>query len=172
MTVSYDLAEGIAQAMVDYIESAQTVKLAAVDARYTTALSLADFTVRFGDVYQRREALDVYPILYVSPLRARLDATVGGLTRSAMVEHSFTFIILAYQPDAGGETPTETLKRSLMRYSVAVLEMLIESHNGTTRPWEWGTGAPTEVQYRSFPGENAYFGLASIQINCQYMEVA
>ena len=169
---SYDLAETVAQSMVDYIETAQTAKLTAVDARYSSDLDLEDMTVRFGDVYQRREPLDVYPILYVSPTRTRIEPTIGGLGQSAIVEHSFSYVVLTHEADGDGELVTERLKRRLMRYMVAVLELLIESHNGTTRPWEWGTGAATEIQYRAYPGENAYLGLAALQITTEIGEVA
>lgn len=172
MTVSYDLCEGMAQAVADYIEASQVAKLAAVDARYSTVIGLEAMTVRLGDVYQRREPLDVYPLLYVAPQRVVLEPVNAGLLRGAEAVSYFAFIVVAYVPDVDSGTPTERLKRQLMRYCVAVLEMLVESQNGTTRPWEWGTGGPTEVQFRSYPSDNAYIGLAAIQVPVQTVEVA
>ena len=169
---TYDLAEGIAQAMVDYIASAQTAKIAAVDARFATVLGLRDFTVRLGPLYQRAEALDVYPLLYVWPQRIRIEPHNAGLGSAAEMFHTFNYVVVAHQPDAGGETPTETLARALMRYMTAILEMVIESRNGTTRPWEWGTGDAPEVQYQYMPAERTYFGVAGLRIGCQIGEAA
>jgi hypothetical protein len=169
---TYDLAEAIADATIDYIEGAQTVKLAEVDARYTTAVGLREFTVRLGDIDQEREPIDAYPLLYVSPIKAEIVASVGGLSRSALVTNSFSFIVIAYGTDTTSERPAESMKRALMRYAVAVLEMLVEGQAAEGWTWEWGTGGTTQVQYRTYQTPSAYLGVAAIETTVDVAEVA
>ena len=172
MSVTYDLAEAIADAAITYIKSAQTAKLAVVEARYATAMGLTDMTVRLGDVYQGQEPGDAYPVLYVSPVKTALEPGPGGLLRGAVATHTVTFLIVAYRPDLAGEMPAESLKRALMRYAAAVIEMLIEGQAADSWGWEWGTGATTQVQYRTFQAPSAYLGVAAIEATVVAVEVA
>lgn len=172
MTVTYDLAEKIADGVAAYIEGAQATKLAAVDARYATAVGLTDFHVRVSDVDYAREPLDQFPLLFVSPQRARMEPPTAGLAHGAMTEHLFQFVMVHSPADSTTETTGERMKRWALRGAVAVLEMLVESYDATTRPWEWGTGDTTEIQYRTFTAATRSVSVAVIQATCLVAEDA
>lgn len=174
---TYDLVEGIADAVIAYIEANQAAKLTAVEARYTTPVGLTDFTVRMGDVDQEREPEDAFPLLYVSPTRTRLVPSLGGLERACQAEHGFTFAAIVWRPtEQATEMPAETMKRATMRYAVALVEMLIESR--ATTGYEWATlasdmsGGGTDVQYRTYKTPTGYLGMVAIQSTTVVAEVA
>jgi hypothetical protein len=174
--MAWTMAEAVADNVMAYIASAQTAKVAAVAARYSApSLTMPVFVeVRHSDPDQEREPQ--FPVLYVVPESSTMDPGPGGFRRGSIVDHRFLFFVMVAHPGTASETPAETVARLTKRYVVAVLEMLAEYYNGTTRPEEWGTGgAGISVSYDPIArtaGGAEYLGSATISIGCLVHEGA
>lgn len=173
--MAWTMAEAVADNAITYIESAQAAKLAAVAARYTgTVLTMPSFVAtRQSDPDQEREPQ--FPVLYVVPESATMETGPGAWRRGGWVDHRFLFFVFAMHYGANSETPAETCARLTKRYVVALLEMLAEYWNGTTRTEEWGTGGEIRVSYDPIArvaSGSEYLGSATIEIGCRVHEGA
>jgi len=170
------MAEAVADNVMAYIGTAQVAKLADVVARYAApALPMPAFVaVRHSDPDQEREP--EFPVLYVVPTDSALEPGPGGFRRGVIVDHRFAFFVVVSYPGTASETPAESVARLTKRYVVAVLEMLAEYWNGTTRTEEWGTGeGGIRVSYDPIARVSSgaeYLGSATIEIGCQVHEGA
>lgn len=170
---SYELVEAIATATESYIEAGIAAKVAAVDARYSTSAGLTTFgAVYVSEMDLAREPLDLFPILWIAPSRSTLSPVVGGLGAGFEAEHVFDLVIVDYHAGSSTESPAVVLKRRLMRYVVALVELLAESHNATTRPWDWGTGRDVEIEYETLKAGKTgeYLGVALVRAACRVGE--
>lgn len=152
-----------------YIAANQTAKLADVASRSEYAakpVTLRDFqALRLSD--PDRESVAAFPVLFMVPDGIGLDPGPAGLRRGWIGTASIRAYIIVVHPGSSSTTPAEMVARSIEMYTVAVLELLCESWNGTTRPYEFGTGIPTTVDYGAIGfnrSDNEYLGTGLINI--------
>ena len=164
-----DLCEPVADAVIAYLKAGQDAKLAVVEARYVARpMRLRPFAaVRLSD--PDREHEPEYPVLYVVPIEERLKAGAGGIGKGMINSQRYAFVVLAHNAGTADESPAESVKRACARYMVAILEMLA-AHTD----YEWGTGAPALVQYRTWRDTTTgeYLGMAALEIGIQRVEAA
>lgn len=132
--------ELIADAVIAYIEANQAAKMTGVAAAYTAnPLDMPVFAaVRLLEPY--REAEPDFPVLYVMPVEDEQEPGDGGIERGFWTTHRFEFAALVAFYGAADMSPNEGARRLGMRYLGALEEMLAESFDPATRPYEWGVG--------------------------------
>lgn len=179
--MSWEGAETIADAVVAYIgdTATQTAKLASVNARFTTTLTLPNFqAIRISDPDSENES--AFPVLYIMPDNAELEYGAGHTSLAG--RYRFEFAVLTWAAPTSDATAAEAVKRQSMRYILAVLEMLNDMHSHSVQtywangaPLHWGSdGQPPRLYYQPVytnrTGE--YLGDARLIIGLEHTEAA
>ena len=164
--MSWAFAEATAEAAITYIEANGAAKLTSVAARYSDGIPLpAIAALRLSDPWLGAES--EFPVVYFVPEESRRVPSAMGMKQVGLWAHRFLVAIVAELSIDQGRaiTSAETIRRMMMRYVVAILEMLAEGY--ASMGHEWGVGGPTEVYYDATITDkerNAYLGDARIVI--------